>query len=104
MSEPDTYGMLRNAIINKRQVTCSYQGHYREMCPHVLGHKDGDAQVLSYQFGGQSRSGLPAGGEWRCMKVAEIEDVTVQEGDWYTGHTHTQPQTCVDQVDVEVSY
>ena len=104
MSESHTYTVLRDAIINKCQVTCSYQDYDREMCPHVLGHKDGHEQVLSYQFGGQSQRGLPAGGEWRCMKVAEIKDVTIQEGDWHTGRTHTQPQTCVDQVDVEVPY
>ena len=38
------------------------------------------------------------------MKVAGIEDVTIQKGAWHTGRTHTQPQTCVDQVDVEVPY
>ena len=52
--------VLRDAIVNKRQITCTYQGHFREICPHVIGGgKDGNAMVLSFQFSGQSSKGLP---------------------------------------------
>ena len=99
-----TYEILRSAILNKQQVVCSYHGHSREMCPHVIGTKNGKAHVLSYQFGGSSSSGLPPGGQRRCMDVASISDACAQDGDWYTGHSHTRPQECVDEVDVEVAY
>lgn len=100
----DAYAVLRHAIENRLQVTCNYRGYYREMCPHVLGLKRSREQVLSFQFGGESSSGLPPDGEWRCMVVAEIEDAQSRAGEWHTSHRHTQPQTCVDEIDVEVPY
>ena len=100
----DAYAILRQAIQNKLQVTCTYRGYPRELCPHVVGTKDGRRQVLAYQFAGQSSSGLPPGGEWRCMVVDEVENAQAREGPWHTGHSHTQPQTCVDHIDIEVAY
>lgn len=99
-----TYNMLREAVRNKQQVLCRYQGYDREMCPHVLGLKAGREKVLSFQFGGDSSKGLPPEGEWRCMFVEQIEHVTLRPGAWHTSHSHTRPQTCVDEIDVEVPY
>ena len=98
------YDILRDAILHKRQVVCDYGGHRREICPHVMGMKNGKTQVLSYQFGGTSRSGLPAGGEWRCMEVNRIGNPRTRDGKWHTGNRHTQPQTCIDLIDVEVAH
>lgn len=98
------YSILRDAILNKLQITCTYHAHHREMCPHVIGTKDDERQVLSYQFAGGSRSGLPPGGQWRCMIIGEISNAESHVGDWHTNPRHTQPQTCVDEVDVEVAY
>lgn len=98
------YSVLRDAIINKLQVTCTYNGYAREISPHVIGMKGGKQQVLSYQFAGESSSGLPPGGEWRCMDVGRISNAESRPGDWHTETSHTQPQTCVDDVDVEVAY
>jgi hypothetical protein len=85
-----------------KQITCTYHGYYRELCPHVLGTKRGAEQALAFQFGGQSSSGLPPGGEWRCLKLNEVEGATMREGPWHTDHSHLKPQTCIDEVDVEV--
>lgn len=100
----DVYAILRQAIVERQQVTCIYQGLNRELCPHVIGMKKGREKVLSYQFGGESSQGLPPEGEWRCMFVDEIEDASLRPGDWHTGGPHTQPQTCVDEVDIEIDY
>lgn len=100
----NAYDILRDAIINKRQVVCKYSGHSREICPHVIGMKNGRSQVLSFQFGGSSSSGLPPGGEWRCMEVDRISDAQTRDGKWHTGNRHSQPQTCVDIIDAEVDY
>ena len=64
--------------------------------------KDGSEMVLSYQFAGQSSKGLPAGGEWRCMRVADINDATTRIGEWHTADNHSRPQTCVKLIDLEV--
>ena len=104
MTNNTTYATLAQAIKGKNQIHATYRGHPREMCPHAIGTKNGIEHILSYQFGGTSRSGLPAGGEWRCMVVAELTDVSIHEGQWHTGNSHTKPQTCIDQVDVEVAH
>ncbi len=99
-----TYQIFRQAIINKQQITCTYKGYYREICPHTLGMTSGHEQALSFQFAGQSSSGLPPQGEWRCMKLEEITNAKIKDGPWHTGANHSRPQTCVKQVDVEVAF
>lgn len=99
-----SYDVLRQAILNKHQVSLTYKDHHREVCPHVIGQKNGADKVLTYQFGGTSKSDLPPEGEWRCMFVDEIANAVSHSGPWHTSHLHTQPQTCVDDVDVEVAY
>ncbi len=100
----NSYAILRQAIIDKQQVTCTYQSFHREICPHVIGMKNGREKVLSFQFAGDSSRGLPPHGEWRCMFVDQVQDAMARQGPWHTGGSHTQPQTCVDDVDVEVDY
>lgn len=97
------YRILRDAILSKKQVRCVYRGLVREICPHVLGiGKDGAERVLSFQFAGQSSKGLPPGGDWRCMRIDEISNVTMHNGAWHTRDNNLQQQTCVADVDVEV--
>lgn len=98
------YDTLRDAIEAKSRVQCMYQGHVRKMCPHVIGTKEGKLKVLSYQFGGSSSSPLPADGQWKCMFVDQISDVEIVEGEWRTSENHSQKQTCVDEIDLEVDY
>jgi hypothetical protein len=98
---PDVYALIRVATLGKQQVLATYKGHRRELCPHVLGTKDGRRQVLFFQFGGGSSSVLPPGGEWRCIPVDGLEDVAVRDGPWHTGAHHQHPETCVDVIDVE---
>ena len=49
-----TYRAVRQAILAERQITCTYNGHYRELCPHILGHTDSEEKLLAFQFGGES--------------------------------------------------
>ncbi len=103
----ETYNLVRQAIVNKQQVIATYNGHYREMCPHVIGLKNGKEHALFYQFSGTSRSGLEAQGSylnWRCIPISRLTDVAVRSGEWHTTSPHTQRQTCVDDIDKEVSY
>ena len=101
-----TYDLIRQAIIDKRQIHAFYNGYWREMCPHVLGTKNGREQCLLIQFDGQSKSGLsedPAH-NWRCCFLSEISGVQVHDGLWHTAPNHSRPQTCVDEIDVEVEH
>lgn len=100
----DVYALIYDAIVNKRHVIATYHGLYREMCPHTLGTKRGRRQALFYQFAGESSKGLPPDGEWRCIILDQLENVSVREGEWHTSPDHSVPQTCVDVIDVEVQY
>jgi hypothetical protein len=79
MASP-TYRAIRQAILAERQITCHYNGQYRELCPHILGHTDGEEKLLAFQFGGESSKPLPRGGEWRCFRVAGMRDVATRVG------------------------
>jgi hypothetical protein len=100
-----TYDLIREAVINKQQVIGTYNGYTREMCPHCIGYnKRGQKQALFFQFAGGSSKGLPPGGEWRCIPIDGLSNVTVRSGAWHTGANHSRPQTCVDSIDVEVIF
>ncbi|MEJ4046215.1 hypothetical protein [Erwinia sp. SLM-02] len=100
------YEIIARAIREKLQITAYYQGYYREMCPHALGSKNGRQQALFYQFAGESSRGavLPgATSNWRCIPVDGLTDVTLRPGTWHSAENHSQAQTCVDIIDIEVS-
>ena len=100
----DTSSIIRRAILDKLQVVATYKGLRREMCPHAIGVKKGKVHALFYQFAGESSSGLPPDGEWRCLVVDELSNVSVLEGAWHTSPNYSiERQTCIDDVDVEVS-
>jgi hypothetical protein len=104
---PTAYETVKDAILNKLTIKADYQNHPREMCPHVIGRKRGREQALFYQFGGTSKSGLaPAGSpeNWRCIPIAGLTNIRSEKGQWHTAPNHTRPQTCVDDIDVEVTY
>ncbi len=98
-----TYRLFRAAILERKQIVCVYDGCRREVCPHVLGHTGREEMALTFQFGGESKSGLPPGGEWRCFALADVRNASLREGPWRTGRQHGQPQVCVAVVDLDVN-
>ena len=90
-------------MADRKQIVCVYGGYPRELCPIILGHSSGLEKALTYQFGGQSKSGLPPGGEWRCLCLSKVSDVELRDGRWHAGSSHTQPQGCVEIVDLDVN-
>jgi hypothetical protein len=68
-----------------------YAGFARELCPIILGHSQGQEKALTYQFGGQSKSGLPPEAEWRCLWLSKVSDVQLRDGRWYSGPSHSRP-------------
>jgi hypothetical protein len=75
----------------------------REICPIIFGHSRREEKALTYQFAGQSRSGLPPDGEWRCLWLAKVRDSQLRNGPWIAGDSHTRPQGCVDEIDLDVN-
>jgi hypothetical protein len=97
------YDLFSQAMLAKKQVLCLYDGHPRELCPVILGHSNGQEKALTYQFGGQSRSGLPRAGQWRCLWLDKVSNVLLRDGPWRAGNAHTQPQGCVQIVDLDAN-
>ena len=100
----ETYHLLREAILDGKQVIATYNGQVRLLCPYVLGTKAGRAQCLFYQFAGETSQGLIAPyspDNWRCMRLEKLEDIQLHDGQWY-GQTRgtSGSQTCIDTVDV----
>jgi hypothetical protein len=105
-----TYQLVRQAIIERKAISATYNGAHREMCPHVLGTKLGKPQGLFYQYGGASNSrpiqpdGSP--NNWRCIEIGKLSSVTLIDTVWHTAPNHSRPSTCVGigEVDVAVTY
>jgi hypothetical protein len=97
------FALIHRAILDRQQITCRYKGHYREFCPHILGHTGGREVALVFQFGGESSRKLPAKGEWRCIYLSEIEAAHTREGRWHSGSSHRKSQRCVASVYVDVN-
>jgi hypothetical protein len=95
------YTLFRNAILREQQVTCIYDGRYRELCPHIIGtNKSGEEVVLAWQFAGQSSGGLP---QWRCLRLANVRDARACDGRWYAGNSHKTSQKCVTDIDLDIN-
>jgi hypothetical protein len=98
-----TYQLFRRAILERKLIVCIYQGRRREVAPHILGFKDRREKALVYQFGGESNTLLPAGGEWRCFALEDVEAAQTQDGEWRSGRANRVTQQCIDIVDVDVN-
>ena len=98
-----TYLLFRQAILSESQVACFYNGRTRELCPHILGHKEGHEKVLAFQFGGETNSELPPGGEWRCLTLADVRFARMKSGAWHSGPYHRRSQSCIDAVDIDIN-
>jgi PIN domain nuclease of toxin-antitoxin system len=97
------YELFAQAIADRKQIVCTYEGVPRELCPHILGHTNGEEVALTFQFGGQSKSGLPPGGEWRRLSLSKVRYVRLRDGLWHAGSRHSRPQPCVEIVDIDVN-
>ena len=62
-----------------------------------------DWRWMAFQFGGSSSSKLPPRGEWRCLLLANVEDVRLRAGPWREGGSHNQQQRCVEDIDLDVN-
>src|SRR6266850_3824534 len=99
-----TYNLFAQAMEDRKQILCSYNGYRREICPIILGHrKDGQEVALVYQFCGESSDALPPRGGWKCFWLSKTKDVRLRDGPWRAGSSHEQTQRCVDIVDLDVN-
>jgi len=97
-----TYELFAKAMVARRPVVCTYQGHPRAICPIILGHTEGAEKALTWQFEG-SGSGGPVRGRWKCLSLAEVSNAEIVDGPWRSDREHSQRQSCVKDVDLDVN-
>ncbi len=96
----ETYRLFERAMEERKQILCTYDGSRRELCPVILGHSQGEEKALTYQFGGESKSGVR---RWKCLWLSGVSNAQVRDGPWHAGSRHSQKQTCVEIVDLDVN-
>jgi hypothetical protein len=100
------HAQVRAAIVHRRPISALYRGRRRLLCPHLLGwNKNRRLQVLCYQYGGDSESGLkPAGASdnWRCLAGENLSHVESLDGPRQTAENHSRPQNCIDEIELDV--
>ena len=99
-----TYELFLRAMREKKQIACVYQGHRRELCPILLGRTGLDEKSLVYQFAGDTSDGrIKPGGDWKCLKLAEVRDPVLRDGAWHAGDSHSAAQVCMKMVEYDVN-
>jgi len=100
------HARVRAAILHRRPIAALYRGRRRLLCPHLLGwNRQRRLQVLCYQYGGDSESGLqPAGSSdnWRCLAVENLSQVELLDDLWQTAENRSRPQNCIEEVELDV--
>ncbi|WP_421851482.1 hypothetical protein [Oricola sp.] len=103
MTLEEKIALLRDAIINHKQVTGLCNDLPREFCPHILGPGLRSWTTLVWQFGGTSNKGLPDEGAWRCFELGDLDQLASREGEWHRGfHSGRGEQRCVKRIDTAI--
>lgn len=79
------FDTLREAIEKRRCVSILAEGRQREVAPLAIGFKGAQKKVLTFQYKGDSRSGLAAGGAWRCFLLDDISSAHIIDDPWQCG-------------------
>ena len=100
------HARVRAAILHRRPIAALYRGRQRLLCPHLLGwNRQRRLQILCYQYGGDSESGLqPVGSSdnWRCLAVDNLSHVELLDDSWRTAENRSRPQNCIEEVELDV--
>ena len=99
----ETFRLFHQAILERKQVAFTYRGAPREVCPYILGHKQGVEQVLTFQFAGENERGLKVPGQWKCFQIAEVRSARARVGAWHGDSQDRKTQRCVDDVYIDVN-
>ena len=98
------HAVFLEAMRERRPVACTYQGHWREICPIMLGRTGLEEKALVFQFGGTTSDGpIPPPGNWKCFKLGEVRDAVLIEGRWHSGSEHSGAQHCMKMVEYDVN-
>jgi hypothetical protein len=77
------YQLFERAMVERKQITCMYERRYREICPYILGHKNGKEVALTYQFAGTNSKGKQVTGSWKCLYLSGVRNPDLRDGPWH---------------------
>ncbi len=77
---------LREAVEKRRCVAMLAEGKWRQVAPLAIGFKGARRKVLTFQYKGESKSGLAAGGAWRCFAIDDISWAKIIDDPWQAGN------------------
>jgi hypothetical protein len=94
--------IIREVIIERRSLTCTYDKCTRFFSPHILGRDaDGRECVIGFQYAGKRPGGpLPPEGEWCCFYLDQIDGLHVNPDRWTAGPLAGRPTEQVREVRV----
>ena len=99
-----THALFVEAMRERKQILCTYQGHVRELCPILLGRTGLEEKALVFQFAGRTSSGpIAPPGEWKCLKLNDVHDARLRDGPWHAGEGHSAAQSCMKMVEYDVN-
>ncbi len=97
------HALFVEAMRDKRQIVCTYQGHRREICPILVGRTGLTEKALVYQFAGSTSQGPIRKPDWKCFVLSEVADATLRDGPWIAGTSHSSAQHCMKMVEYDVN-
>lgn len=97
------YELFVGAMIEQRQVSCTFRSRPRVFSIIILGHTDGKEVALAWQTGGESSGRLPPGGAWRNVTLSEVTDARLLDNKPRRGTRKTGEQRWVADVDLDVN-
>ncbi len=95
--------LVLQAMRQKRPIACTYQGYARDICPILLGRTGLEEKALVFQFAGFTSKGPVTVPDWKCFRLAEIEDPILGHGPWLAGTEHSAAQHCMKMVEYDVN-
>lgn len=98
------YEILKEAIEQKKSVSCTYDGYSRKMSPHTLGKNGERMNVLSVQYGGYTSKGPIIKDDWKCLHLDKIMGLSINSDSFHTLDNHSQQQRCIEVVLVVIDY
>ena len=98
-----THTLFLAAMRDQRPLACTYQGHHREICPLILGRTGLEEKAPVFQFGGATSEGPLVQPDWKCFRLALVENPRLIAGRWHAGTEHSQAQHCMKMVEYDVN-
>jgi hypothetical protein len=99
----EVFVLICRAILERKQLVGRYDGLYREVNPHIVGHSAGNERVQVYQFAGETSEGpIKPGGDYKCWSVSKIEAPELRDGPFHGDEKHKCRQQCLKDIFLHV--